>query len=214
MTYNIISTGSRGNAVVINDIILIDCGVPYKTVSEAVGNLRIVLLTHRHSDHFKKNTVKRLASERPSLRFACCEWMKDMLIDAGVSLQNTDVLEIGKKYDYGVFAISPVKLYHNVPNCGYRIYINGEKLFYATDTNTLEGITAKGYDMYMIECNYEDEEIQKRIEEKKANGQYAYEIEVIHNHLSKAKCDDFIVNNSSEKSRFVYLHQHEGRDNA
>lgn len=214
MTYNIISTGSRGNAVVINDIILIDCGVPYKAVSEAVGNLRIVLLTHRHSDHFKKNTVKRLASERPSLRFACCDWMEDMLIDAGVSLHNTDVLEIGKKYDYGAFAISPVKLYHNVPNCGYRIYINGEKLFYATDTNTLEGITAKGYDMYMIECNYEDEEIQKRIEEKKANGQYAYEIEVIHNHLSKAKCDDFIVNNASEKSRFVYLHQHEGKENA
>ena len=30
MRYNIIATGSKGNAVVINDVILIDCGVPFK----------------------------------------------------------------------------------------------------------------------------------------------------------------------------------------
>lgn len=52
MTYNIISTGSKGNAVVINDRILIDIGVPFKALEPVKKDLRLVLLTHQHSDHF------------------------------------------------------------------------------------------------------------------------------------------------------------------
>ena len=65
--YRIIKTGSKGNAIVINDSILIDCGVPYKDLS--VSRLRLVLLTHEHIDHFNPATVGRLALERPTLRF-------------------------------------------------------------------------------------------------------------------------------------------------
>ena len=36
MTYNIISTGSKGNAVVINGRILIDCGVPFKALEPVI----------------------------------------------------------------------------------------------------------------------------------------------------------------------------------
>ena len=35
-----------------------------------------------------------------------------------------------------------------------------------TDTKTVEGISAKNYDLYLIEGNYEQEELEKRIEEK------------------------------------------------
>ncbi len=210
MNYNIISTGSKGNAVVINKEILIDCGVPFKALTNIAAEIKLVLLTHEHGDHFNRRTIKRLSHERPMLRFACCEWLADMLKAEDVSRKNIDVLEPGKKYSYGTFCVSPVKLYHNVPNCGWRVYQNGEKMFYATDTNTLDGITAKGYDLYMVECNYEDEEIRNRIKEKQEQGQYAYETEVIHNHLSKAKCDDFIVSNAEDNSTYVYLHMHEG----
>lgn len=210
MNYNIISTGSKGNAVVINKEILIDCGVPFKALVSIVNDIKLVLLTHEHGDHFNRCTIKRLSRERPTLRFACCGWLEDMLRDEKIPHKSIDVLEPGKKYNYGKFCVSPVKLYHNVPNCGWRIYWNGERLFYATDTNTLEGITAKDYDLYMIECNYEDREIQDRIREKQERGQYAYENKVIHNHLSKAKCDDFIVSNAGDNSAYVYLHMHEG----
>lgn len=209
MKYNIISTGSKGNAVVINKEILIDCGVPFKALAKAATEIKLVLLTHEHGDHFNRRTIKRLSHERPTLRFACCEWLTEMLTAEGVPQKNIDVLKTGKKYSYGRFYVSPVKLYHNVPNCGWRIYWNDEKMFYATDTNTLAGITAKGYDLYMIECNYEDKEIQDRIRAKQICGQYAYETEVIHNHLSKAKCDEFIVSNAADNSTYVYLHMHE-----
>ena len=91
MNYNIISTGSQGNAVIVNNRILIDCGVAFKTLKVVYKNLQIVLLTHIHTDHFNPQTIKRLAEERPTLRFGCCEWLVNDLVEAGVPKQQIDV---------------------------------------------------------------------------------------------------------------------------
>ena len=74
----------------------------------------------------------------------------------GVDRRNIDVLQIGTRYDYKLFKIVPIKLYHDVPQCGYRVLFDNYKVIYATDTKTLEGITAKNYDLYLIEGNYTD----------------------------------------------------------
>ena len=143
MNYKIISSCSTGNAVIIKDIILIDCGVTYKKLKDDYKKIKLVLLTHIHSDHFKRETIKKLAQERPTLRFACCEWLLEPLLECGVNRKNIDVLEIGIKYDYKLFKVVPIKLYHDVPQCGYRILFDNYKIIYATDTRTLEGIIAK-----------------------------------------------------------------------
>lgn len=52
MEYNIISTGSKGNAVVINDVILIVAAFRLEQLKGVYKNIKIVLLTHIHSDHF------------------------------------------------------------------------------------------------------------------------------------------------------------------
>ncbi|MGN0444209.1 MAG: MBL fold metallo-hydrolase [Acutalibacteraceae bacterium] len=192
----------------INDYILIDCGVPFKALQQYYKALKLVLLTHIHSDHFQRGTIKKLAFERPTLRFACCEWLVKSLCDCGVSKSNIDVVEIGKSYNYGVFKIIPVPCVHNVPNCGYKIHFPSARMIYVTDTNNLHGITAKNYDLYMIEANYVDEEIHEKIKEKQASGEYAYELQVIKNHLSKAKCDDFIYQNIGITGEYVYMHCH------
>lgn len=206
--YNIIATGSKGNAIVINNNILIDCGVPYKALNDVYRDLTIVLLTHIHSDHFKASTVKKLASERPTLRFACGEWLVPALVGCGVAKDKIDVLSANTKYNYGSFEIIPETLTHNVSNFGWHIFIGDKKIFYATDTGNLNGIEAKGYDLYMVECNYEQEEIEERIKEKEANGEYVYEYEVFANHLEKKQTDEFILANIGEKSEYVYLHEH------
>lgn len=207
--YNVISTGSKGNAVIINKLILIDCGVSFKALKEFYKDFKLVLLTHIHSDHFNKTTIKRLSQERPTLRFACCRWLVRPLVELGVDKKNIDVLDFNIMYGYGICNVIPVPLTHNVPNCGYKIHFPFGKLFYATDTNNLNGIVARNYDLYMIEANYEDEEINKRIELKKAAGIYAYEKDAIKNHLSKAKCDQFIANNMGQHSEYCYLHCHD-----
>lgn len=209
MNCNIISTGSVGNAVVLNDRLLIDCGVNYKQLSPCVSGLQLVLLTHIHGDHFYPSTIKKLAKTRPTLRFGCCKWLLNDLISCGVQTWRIDVFtpDLLNAYSDNL-QITAVELTHDVPNCGYKIFIDGERAFYATDTNNLNGITAPGYDLYMIEANYEDEEIQERIRKKEESGVFAYEYKVLKNHLSKAKCDDFIVRNAGVRSKFIYMHGH------
>lgn len=209
MIYNIISTGSHGNAVILNDNILIDCGVPFKSISGIRKHLDVVLLTHIHSDHFCKRAIKRLAMERPTLRFACCEWLADKLKECEV--HNIDVMQVGKTYDYGKFQVSPIQLYHDVENCGWRVFAGNEKAIYMTDTVTLDGIAAKDYDLYLVEANYTESEMQERILEKQQSGAYIYENRVLRTHLSKEKCDAWLIDNMGENSEFVYLHQHNER---
>lgn len=209
MDYKVIASGSRGNCTIIDNAIAVDMGISFKALKPYYKNIKLVCLTHIHSDHFNAKTIKKLASERPTVRFACGEHLKSELEAIGV--RNIDVLTIGKKYDYGNFKISPIKLYHDVPNVGWRIYIGSEKAIYCTDTKTLDGISAKDYDIYFIEANYSDEELQKRIDEKEAAGEFIYEYSVPERHLSKQQADDFICANIGKKGVYVYMHQHAER---
>ena len=211
ITYEIISTGSKGNAVVINGNILIDCGVPFKRLETVKQDLRLVLLTHVHSDHFNRRTVGLLAKERPTLRWGCCEWMVAPLLDAGVDVRVIDVYEPGCTYIYldEIGRIRPERLPHNVPNCGYRLSLPGdEMLFYATDTASLDGIQAHDYDLYMIEANHTKEGIQAAIQAKHDAGEYSYEWAAAHNHLSREQAEAWLAENAGMNSRYVFLHQH------
>lgn len=200
----VISSGSDGNAVIYNNAIMVDCGVSLKALQEVKRSLKIVLLTHKHSDHLKLRTLQRLQAERPTLRVAC----GDFLLEELPCIKNIDVLQVGKIYDYGAFKVSPVKLYHDVPNFGWRIFLpNGQKIFHATDTVHLEGITAKGYDLYAIEHNYCEEYIQQAIEEARANGEYTHAYGNINTHLSKQQARAFIEANRKESSEVLELHK-------
>ena len=208
--YEIISTGSDGNATVIDNNILIDCGVSYKKLMPYVKLLKLVICSHIHSDHFNRSTIRRLAAERPTLRFGAGEWLIPELVSLGVSKSYIDVYEPEATYNYGICAITPFKLQHNVPNMGYKLHFPTCKIVYATDTGTLAGVEAKDYDLYMVEANYEDDEIQARIKTKESNGEYAYEREAMINHLSKARCDEWVYANMGANSEYIYMHQHRG----
>lgn len=201
--YKIISSGSKGNAIVYMDTILVDCGIPFSSIKPHLYKLQIMLLTHIHQDHFNISTIQRIAFERPTLRIGCCEWMYDHI----KSFRNIDVFEIGQLYDYGSFKISPVKLYHDVPNCGYRIYKNGKKIFHATDTAHLEEITAKDYDLYCIESNYDAETVDQIIEAQKNSSGFSYKIGAVNSHLSEQQARDFIYKNRGPHSQILRLHE-------
>lgn len=211
MTYNIIQTGSKGNAAIINDEILIDCGVAWKKLKPYAKTLKLVLLTHVHGDHFKPSTVAALHRERPAIRFGCCEWMVEPLLGAGVDKKNIDVYTPEFLFVYpSVASIRPCALSHDVPNCGYHIYKDDEILFYATDTGTLDGIEAKNYDLYLIEANHTRAELETRVAEKKERGEFAYETRAAANHLSREQAEDWLYQNMGANSQYVFLHQHEG----
>ncbi|MCD7722738.1 MAG: MBL fold metallo-hydrolase [Clostridiales bacterium] len=207
--FKVISTGSQGNAVVIENRILIDCGVPWREIKPYADQLKLVLLTHIHSDHFNKAAIKRLAGSRPTLKFMCCAWLAEPLLSCGVQKRNIYVCDFANTY--GIGALCNVRaefLKHNVPNCAWHIHMRSGKVFYATDCNNLNGIFAPNYDLYLVEANYGEKEIKERIKAKEIVGIYAYEKQVLKNHLSKEKCNDFIYANAGAKSRYVYMHMH------
>lgn len=210
MTYDILATGSSGNAVVINGEILIDCGVPMKKLRESgcIKDLRMVLLTHAHGDHFNPATVRALHQERPALRWVCCEWMVPHLLEAGVLAQLIRMPTKKRSCECRNIRFFPVDLVHDVPNCGWHIWTENERLFYATDTSTLDHIEAKDYDLYLIEANHTRAEIEARIADKQSRGEFAYEVRAARNHLSHEQALDWLARNAGPNSRYVFLHQH------
>ena len=207
--HEVIASSSKGNAVLVNGEILIDAGVPFKSILSHVRNLKIVLLTHIHRDHFNASTVRKMASERPTLRWGVPPWLVADVVACGVDKRNVDINKMCVVMDYGNFTVQAIPLVHDVPNCGYKLHFtDGGSVFYATDTNSLEGIEAKGYSLYLVEANYTEGEITERIRRKQEEGRYCHEWDVLENHLSREKALDWIYGNAGPHSEYVLLHGH------
>lgn len=201
--YELIKSGSDGNAIIYHSTILVDCGVSFKALSKHIGSLQIVLLTHAHTDHLNISTLRKLQFERPTLRFGCGFFLAEKL----KGFKNVDIYEAGKIYDYGVFKISPVELTHDVPNFGYRIFKGEHKTLHCTDCAHLEGIDAIDYDLYAIEHNYDEDVAFEQIADARANGLFTHKIAAINNHLSEQQAAAFIYKNKGKNSRVLRLHE-------
>lgn len=221
MTYNIIATGSHGNAVLLNGAYLIDCGVPYKKLERYLSKIRLIFLTHIHSDHFNPATLRRIHDRRPGIRFVCCRHLLVPLCsEAGISLNNVTVLEPGETAVFrwesgGVLQAKPFSLVHNVPNVGWIFTLTGGadagSALYATDTSHIP-IEAPELDLYLVECNYKGDELDRRKEKKLALGLHSYEDIVAVCHMSFETVMAWLSRNATPHSKVVFLHQHIEKD--
>ncbi len=209
MKYNIIASGSKGNALIIQDSILIDCGVSFKKLIPYYRDIKVVFLTHIHSDHFNKTTIKKLHQERPSLRFACLEPLLEDLLKI-VDVRQVDLLEAYQSFEYkSICKVRPIPLYHDVPNHGYVMYVGEYSVFYATDTKDLTDISVKNFDYYFIEGNYRERGIEERIKEKTERGEFVYEYRSMETHMSVEYALAWLSVNARIDSKFVLMHQSE-----
>jgi hypothetical protein len=201
--YNVIASGSDGNCEIVDNTVMIDCGVPYYKIKSFSKTIKLVIITHEHHDHMKMNTIRKLSYERPTVRFAIAEY----LLPHFEGIRNVDVLELNKWHYYGNISVSIGKLYHDVPNIFIRLDIGGVKIFRATDTFTLQGITAKNYNIYAIESNYNEETVWETIQRIEEAGGYAHQRGSINSHLSEQQCNEFYYSNKGEQSQLIRLHQ-------
>lgn len=210
MVYKIIQSGSKGNALLINGEILIDCGVPFSKIKDYTKDLKIVLLTHRHSDHLNITTLRKLKREKPNVKYVCGGYLVPILVfEAHIDKKNIFTLDIGKWYDMGLLKAKIEYLKHDVPNVAWHIEYKGDKGFYATDTATLDHIQAKDYENYWIEANYEsDEELDKEIALAEEKGEYTHLKRVKYTHLSMLQAINWLDKNKGENSSWVFMHKH------
>lgn len=210
---NIIATGSTGNCTILDNALALDMGVPFKSVAPVYRGLQVVFVSHGHGDHFNKSTIKALAALRPTLRFCAGAFLARNLLAAEVDRHNIDVLQIGRKYDYGTLAVEPVQLHHNVCCFGLKIYTrDGRKCLYAVDTGTLDGVEAKGFDLYLVEANHSEMELEQRAAEKLEAGEFSYESHAALNHLSFEKASEWMAENMGNNGLWIPMHTHRERE--
>lgn len=199
MNINVIGTGSTGNAILFCDSVLLDAGVPYKHIVEFSQQIKIVLLTHIHADHFNRGAIRNIYIENENIKFCCGGFLLNELVNMGLDKKRIITVEAGKKYKVDDVTFSPINLPHDSPNYGYRIMHNGGKHIHATDVANMDGITATDYDSATIEANHDLEEALKIIASKKLSGEFCHLERAIKTHLSVDKAIKFIADNNIKK---------------
>ena len=155
MKFNIIQSGSKGNATLIEHngcVLLIDMGIPLKCLREgcSVWNKKLLdidalLLTHSHTDH--TFGVRYL----DPLPIYCTKG----------TYTKGDIrnIEIGKTFIVKDFKITPLEASHDAENTvGYLLCAENKKLVYLTDTGFIPPSTIeiiKNADYYIIESNHD-----------------------------------------------------------
>ncbi len=133
MYFDIISSGSKGNATLIFDggtLILIDMGITLKRLEETlkkynkkINDIDACLFTHDHTDHI--SGVRFLKTNK---MYAC---------EGVLTSPNSNVVEINKPFFINNIKITPVPTSHDAENpCGY-VLEGSKKLVYITDTGKL-----------------------------------------------------------------------------
>ena len=201
MKFKVITSSSKGNCYLFEDYILLDTGVSFAELKKNVNisKLKYVLLTHIHGDHFDKNIISKLYVNNRNIRFVCGEHLRDELLNLMIPAKNIAVVEVGKKYKLQDVIIVPIKLYHDVPNFGYRLIKGNYKHLHITDTAHLEGITAKDYNSATLECNHHESKALELIDKAKQNGEFTHLKGAMNSHLSAQQAVEFIRKNNIKK---------------
>ena len=155
MKFNIIASGSKGNATIVtynNTNILIDMGISLKRLNEglaefglSVKDIHGALFTHDHADHI--NGIKNLS---PKIMYA---------LRGTLSSTMTNVIELYDPFYINDIKITAFPISHDATNpCGFVIEAGKEKLTYLTDTGMFleETLMLTGNPDYLIiESNHD-----------------------------------------------------------
>lgn len=210
LDYLIIGSGSKGNAILVQTKILLDCGVSYSKLARYLKYIKIIFIGHQHKDHLLPSTIQRIAYNYPNIKFVTSSSdVVGKLTQARVPKKNIFYLNPKKWYSLGIMKVKTEPLTHDVENYGLKWEFEGKKGFYATDTSNLDKIEAKGYNLYLIESNYNEELLKKHIEECEDENMLYYLNRVPYTHLSYEQANSFLIENMGDNSQFEYIHQSE-----
>ena len=216
LKYSILGTGSSGNCIIVNNNIMLDCGLPYKKIKKYLKDIKLIFISHRHNDHLLPTCVKQIAYNFPTIKFVYNDedlYIFDILFNNGVDIRNMYSISQNKWFDLGICKIKLEELYHDVLNSACHLEINNKRLLYVTDTSRIDHIVAKNYDYYLIEANYHSrEELEQRIKESEEKGEFTHLKRVLYTHLCESDTIDWLKENMGDKSEYQFIHQHQDKE--
>lgn len=188
MRLGCISSGSKGNAYLVNDgcsTLLLDCGVTIKKLQVATNfktsKLSICLVTHEHKDHSKCAMDLYLRGVPIGATQGTLE---------AIGLEGVKPIPIAKQFKQDSFFILPFSIEHDAADpVGFIIFsiVTGENLLYVTDTCYVKYDLSKyEFDYILIEANHDKEMIIDNVLDKKLHPDLAKRI--LKNHMSIDTC--------------------------
>lgn len=199
----IIGSTSKGNGYALQadtgEILLLEAGVLLKEVKKAIGyqTSKVVgcVISHVHGDH--------------------CKYAKEYL-KAGITVSSNEdvaqkILGVNTMYEditfhFGEFSVTPFSVEHDVKNFGYLIYHpEVGSIFFATDCYNLH-FALRGCRIYLAECNYDDELLNKAVQEGETIVSQADRIRL--SHMSLEHCVSWLHQCEAEKSakQIILIH--------
>lgn len=208
MKYNVLGSSSKGNSIIVEDFLLLDCGVSYKKLKPYLSKIKLIFISHEHSDHLNEKTIKQIAYNYPTIKFITgCPKVVEKIYIQGIHPNNIYILQDGIEYNLGAIKVKLDYLYHDVDNYALHWEYKDKKGLYAVDTCRIDQIEAKNYDLYLIEANYKEELLEYHKQNCTDDNQLFYLNRVDSTHLSWEKANDFLINNMGDNSEYQYIHQ-------
>lgn len=208
MNYNILASGSTGNCIIVENFLMVDCGVSYKKIQKYLKQVKLIFISHIHSDHCNLSTITKIAFNFPNIKFVMgSQEVAYALLSSKIPSQNIFILLKDKWYDLGIVKVRLEQLQHDVWNYALKWEYKGKLGLYVVDTAKIDHIEAKNYDLYLIESNYREDILKRHIEECDDYFKLNYLQRVETTHLSYGQANSFLIENMGENSQFQYIHQ-------
>jgi phosphoribosyl 1,2-cyclic phosphodiesterase len=210
MIFHVLGTGSSGNGYLFKssneEYLCVEAGVRtteiVKHTKGSISKVEALLLTHEHGDH-SKHLRKYL--EMGINAYSAAPTFSSLKLSTQDFINIHGVLPL-KKYKTGSFSFMPFEVKHDaIKPYGYLInHSECGNVLFVTDTSELN-YKFPNLDTIIIEVNFSDDIVEKRIEQNTINPFLLDRIK--DSHFTLSKCIDFLNKQDlSNVSRIILIH--------
>ena len=198
VSYKVIGSGSKGNCVVIGDV-MFDCGLPFKKLKDHLYDIKYLILTHTHTDHIKESTLNRIKQLFPKITIIGNHEVQylygvDIVANAGYPVITPD------------YTFHPFEVKHDVLCYGYHFELQGLNTLYCTDAAEMPEFDTN-FDMFFLESNHDTKKLQVAARSKRFGYNILYGAS---RHLSNDQAKAFYyMHRVGKDSLWIELHKSE-----
>lgn len=193
----VLASGSKGNAYMVGNGILLECGIPYDSFLKKAGypKIRACILTHFHSDHAKYiDTIHRYRIPI----YASRETLTRLNLK---SYENCFAIRADCDYEINGVTVYP----YDAEHCDGALYFvfekDSERVLFSTDNAVIHEDHSGLTEIY-IEANYSEKLLDYNIEKGLID---PARINAIKAHMSVEGCCDWLSHQDLSKVRSITL---------
>jgi len=208
MKLEVVASSSDGNFYIVTGQngyrILIECGIPFPAIQKALNydltRIDGCLITHEHGDHACSSGklmaagVNAYGSNGTGAAIGAAGERRWHTLKAGAI----------KRFDSGM-AVYPFPVEHDAAEpFGYIIRdVDGEHLFFATDTATIKQNFPIAFDLIAVECSYEKDRLARLVADGTVNETHARRL--IESHMEKETLFEWLDTVDLSQCRHIYI---------